>query len=210
MQGLYAWCGARVRRGQDEPKNGAEAGEGERGQGQRGKSDKRVATYRPVSTRTPGESWLAPRPPPTSTSPLIITTPAFTGFSAWSQSSTPLSGSDSVLYNAYLSAARTCPPVPPRGASPPPSPIAKYRQTLDSMTASPLTTPRPSISQQSAERRESGQSANGNAASSIPAASSPALGLPTALKPVGIVNEQNTCFLNSTFQAVSLGGDECR
>ena len=29
------------------------------------------------------------------------------------------------------------------------------------------------------------------------------LGLPTALKPIGIVNEQNTCFLNSTFQAVS-------
>jgi ubiquitin carboxyl-terminal hydrolase 16/45 len=29
------------------------------------------------------------------------------------------------------------------------------------------------------------------------------LGLPTALKPVGIINEQNTCFLNSTFQALS-------
>lgn len=31
---------------------------------------------------------------------------------------------------------------------------------------------------------------------------SASLGLPTALKPIGIINEQNTCFLNSTFQAV--------
>ena len=28
MQGLYAWCGARVRRRQDEPKNGAVRGRG--------------------------------------------------------------------------------------------------------------------------------------------------------------------------------------
>ncbi|KAK4683803.1 hypothetical protein P7C73_g6422, partial [Tremellales sp. Uapishka_1] len=30
-----------------------------------------------------------------------------------------------------------------------------------------------------------------------------ALGLPTALKPIGLHNEQNTCFFNSTFQALS-------
>jgi ubiquitin C-terminal hydrolase len=30
------------------------------------------------------------------------------------------------------------------------------------------------------------------------------------LKPIGIINEQNTCFLNSTFQAVSLGVEDCK
>jgi hypothetical protein len=29
-------------------------------------------------------------------------------------------------------------------------------------------------------------------------------GKPSELKPIGIINEQNTCFLNSTFQAVRL------
>jgi len=104
-------------------------------------------------------------------------------------------------------ALRTCPPVPLEGDSPPPSPLADFWQPYDSMAASPLTTPRPSISQPSSDRRDSsGKGTNDHYSSSTPPASSPALGLPTALKPIGIVNEQNTCFLNSTFQAVSTAG----
>ncbi|KAL7425092.1 hypothetical protein Q5752_000780 [Cryptotrichosporon argae] len=36
-----------------------------------------------------------------------------------------------------------------------------------------------------------------------PPAASPGLGLPTARKPAGLYNDHNTCFLNSTFQALS-------
>lgn len=78
------------------------------------------------------------------------------------------------------------------------------------MSSSPVVTPRPSISEASATNElvtphvsSPQMDARQRKLSGDVTVASPALGLPTALKPIGIVNEQNTCFLNSTFQAVS-------
>lgn len=80
------------------------------------------------------------------------------------------------------------------------------------MAASPNITPRPSISEPSGDMstpQASPLSARRDleVASPVVSAQTPvqtsSKGLPTSLKPIGIINEQNTCFLNSTFQAVS-------
>ncbi|ORY27212.1 hypothetical protein BCR39DRAFT_539027 [Naematelia encephala] len=75
------------------------------------------------------------------------------------------------------------------------------------MTTSPSITPRPSISgPPTAPEYDSPRNHDvPSSPSSGPIARPPppAAGLPRALKPIGIVNEQNTCFLNSTFQALS-------